>query len=209
MIRMKDLLPICLFLVFLSCSGTKEDKNTETTDNITEDDVYTMTFDSLTGSELEKLFTIDVRHKFNEKYSGQYSYKINKTGDKVLQDEFFFSFSDSSNYKDSATDEPVDNIVRISKMKYSGQFDNGKKVGQFTEDLLFDDGVDLYSKWTIKIDFENDQCKSGTFIGAIGTAMPPETTYKFENLKTCSFDNVTSLVQKEWSKEFERRKNSR
>lgn len=199
---------MCLSLVFLGCSGAKEKKNEVATGNITEDDVYTMRFDSLTGPELEKLFTIAVKHKFNEKYSGQYSYKINKTGDKILQDEFFFSFSDSSGYKDASTDEPVDNAVSISKMKYSGQFNNGKKVGQFTEQLLFDDGVDLYSKWTIKIDFENDQCKTATFFGVIGTAMP-ETTYKFDNLKTCTFDNVTELAQKEWSKEFERRKNSR
>ena len=205
---MKDFLTICLLLVFVSCSVTKEEKNNEVTDNITEDDVYTVTFDSLAASELEKLFTIDVRHKFNEKYSGQYSYKFSKTGDKILHDEFFFSFSDSSIVKMPPVDDESDEIVEISKIKYSGQFNNGKKVGQFTEQFLFNDGVDLYSKWTIQIDFENDKCKSGTFIGAIGTVMPPETTYKFDNLKICSFDNVSSLAEKEWSKEFEK-KNSR
>ena len=99
-------------------------------------------------------------------------------------------------------------MVRISKIKYSGQFSEGKKVGQFIEDLLFNDGVDLYSKWTIKIDFDNDQCKTATFFGVIGTSMP-ETTYKFDDLKTCRFDNVTDLAQKKWLKEFEKRKNSR
>ena len=203
---MKTFFPICLFL-FLSCAGAKEDKNEVETANITDDDVYTAKFDSLSGAELEKLFAIDIKHKFNEKYSGRYSYKFNKTGDKILHDEFLLFHLDSGNLINSASKEVISDMISILKVKYSGQFRDGKKIGKFTEDFLSDDGVDLYSKWTISIDFNDDKCESATFNGVIGTAMP-KTTYNFKSLKLCSFDNVMKLAEKEWAKEFEKRKNS-
>ncbi len=199
---MKILVPAAAIVILLSCTARKERQSYSVADT-----TYIQTFDSLPGSELKRLLSIDIKHKFNEKYSGKYSYKL-ISGDSILHGDFFLLFSDSSSYTDASTNEIADDMARVSKMKYSGQFRNGKKYGPFIEDLLFDDGIDLYSKWIIQISFEDDQCKSGSFSGLIGHVMP-DTTFQFERLKQCSFDHVTDLAQEEWSKEWERRNKSR
>jgi hypothetical protein len=167
------------------------------------------TVEALSGIELEKLLHIDIRKEFGEKYSGEYQFYSQSDTVKVLHGQFTVSYSESGFYSDPITNEDRDDMFWISKIKYSGQFKDGKKHGQFIEELLFDDGVDIYGEWTVIIEFENDICKSATYKGANGYVMPKTTTYTFTSIDSCSFDRVVDLAWDKWTKEYDEKKNAR
>jgi len=52
--------------------------------------------------------------------------------------------------------------------------------------LLFDDGIDLFSKWIVSLNYKDDNCKSGIFTGIFGYVME-ETTYTFSELTIVHF----------------------
>lgn len=168
--------------------------------------------DTLSGTELEKLIHIDV-DKTDKKYIGQYDYFQKNENKKILSGEFKFTHYDSSGSKvPLLSNDGVPNGdslqldgPQVLKDSYTGQFIDDMKEGKFIKKYLFDDGVDWYENYEITIVFEKDQCTVAIFKGAIGTAMP-QSTYKFENLETCSFKYVKDLAWKEWSKEFAKKK---
>jgi hypothetical protein len=155
--------------------------------------------DSISGQELEKLIHIPIRNKFNEKYNGYYHLTTTKVGDEILDGEFQFIHFDSIAMYDNS-------MIRISKIEYSGTFINGKKNGKFTERFLIDDGVDLYSKWIVSLEYENDNCKSALFKGIFGYIMK-ETIYKFNQLDNCTFQSVVDKASELWKDEYEKSNN--
>lgn len=162
--------------------------------------------DSISAQELEKLIKVPVRNKFDEKYSGFYSYATDEQGQTVLNGDFKFIHFDSSAFYDPITKEYDTTWISVSKIEYLGTFENGVKNAIFKEKLLFDDGVDLYSKWTVILDFKDDKCSKGTFTGILGHIMP-ESTYEFEILDTCTFQSVVDKASDRWTEEYEKRKN--
>lgn len=157
---------------------------------------------------MEKLLQIPIKKKFGEKYSGQYSYQLNANGGKILDGDFYFSCSDSGYYFTDAFTKKVDSsMFQISKIKYTGRFLNNKKSGQFSEEFLTDDGVDIYSNWHVTIKYDKDECDSATFFGVIGSEMP-ESKYTFQHLDTCTFDRVVNLAWTEWEKIWKQRNDS-
>ena len=194
-----------IFLIGLlwSCANHTAPDETQTKKSQgSKDTVLTEKVDSLPAGKLEKLLGIQARQKL--KYSGRYSYKMTSTGDKKLHGPFYFAYSDSSATSNKATNEY--DRISVLKVRYSGQFENGKKEGHFTEQLLHNDGVDLFSKWTVTINFKDNQCTSGTFTGTIGHIMP-ETTLRYDILDTCTFNFVVDQAWAEWKKEWERQNN--
>ena len=163
--------------------------------------------DSISAQEFEELINIPIRKKFDEKYSGYFSYTNNEQGQKVLNGDFEFIHFESSAFYNPTTKEYDTTWVSTSKIEYHGTFENGVKNGTFKEKLLFDDGVDLYSKWTVSLDFKDGKCSKGTFTGMLGHIMP-ESTYKFERLDICTFQSVVDKASKRWKEEYEKRKTS-
>jgi hypothetical protein len=160
--------------------------------------------DSISAEELENIISIPIRSKFNEKYSGYYSFENDSQGEKVLSGYFEFFYSDSSMFYDPTTKEYDSTWISISKIKYCGTFIDGTKNGTFKEELLFDDGVDIYSKWTVSLKFENDSCTKGTFTGALGHIMPI-STYIFEKVDSYTFQSVVDKANEQWIKEFNKK----
>ena len=163
-------------------------------------------FDSISAQELEELIKVPVRNKFKENYSGYYSFMIDEKGQKFLNGDFKFIHFDSSAFYDSMTKEYDTTWISVSKIEYQGTFENGVKNGTFKEKLLFDDGVDLYSKWRVSLEFKNNKCSQGTFTGILGHIMP-ESTYEFEILETCTFQSVVDKASDRWTEEYKKRKN--
>lgn len=196
---------ISTLILIIGCSTTTEKTQTE---NAIEAQVeYSIErLDSIPGQELEELIQVPIRNKFEEKYSGHYSFTTNDKGQKVLNGDFEFIHFDSSAFYDPMTKEYDTTWISVSKIEYQGTFENGVKNGTFNEKLLFDDGVDLYSKWTVSLDFKEDKCSQGTFTGILGHIMP-ESTYKFEILDTCTFQSVVDKASDRWTEEYEKRKN--
>lgn len=91
-------------------------------------------------------------------------------------------------------------MVHVTKIQYSGSFNNGKKDRIFTEKVLFDEGIDRYSEWTVSLDYNDDKCSTGTFTGIFGFIMD-ETTYKFDQLDTCTFQFVVDKASELWEEE--------
>jgi hypothetical protein len=213
---MNKLLYIIVTVLIVGCGTDSNNSQKELTNNSPETAIHSIPYtelkkkivDSITGAKLEELLQIPVRKNLQEVYSGSYSYSIGVDGKDILDGKFEFSYRDSSTYKDDMSDQPMDDIVSISKVHYSGEFRNGKKIGTFIEKLLTDDGVDIYSHWTASIDFNNDSCTSGSFTGVIGHVMP-EKVYRFKKIKGCSFDNLVEMAWAEWGKEYEKQKNNR
>lgn len=162
--------------------------------------------DSISAQDLEELINVPVRMKFDEKYNGHYSFTINEQGQKVLNGDFEFVHFYSSAFYDPITKEYDTTWISVSKIQYHGTFENGVKNGTFTEKLLFDDGVDLYSKWTVFLEFKDDKCSKGTFTGILGHIMP-ESTYEFEKIDICTFQYVVDKASDRWTEEYEKRKN--
>ncbi|MBQ4915473.1 hypothetical protein J8L85_13545 [Maribacter sp. MMG018] len=151
------------------------------------------------------MIKVPIRNKFGEKYSGHYTFETNEQGQKVLNGDFKFIHLDSSSFYDPMTKEYDTTWVSVSKIEYQGKFKNGVKDGIFKEKLLFDDGIDLYSKWTVSIDFKEGNCSKGTFTGILGHIMP-ESTYEFEKLDSCTFQSVVNSASERWEEEYEKRK---
>lgn len=167
-----------------------------------------MRIDSVAGKDLEELIGVPTRHKLKERYAGQYSYKLDSLKRPFLHGHFIFSYADSGAWFDDATQEYDSSMMYILKVTYRGNFENGSKRGLFEEQVLHDDGIDIFYKWIVTIDFNNNTCQSGTFRGAIGHIMP-ETTFQLSRLDSCTFSFVTDYAWDEWGKEFERQKNAR
>ncbi|MBX3164474.1 MAG: hypothetical protein KF900_08335 [Bacteroidetes bacterium] len=162
--------------------------------------IKTTTFDTITGEVVEKLLGFEVKKKFGEKYSGYYQYYTNSNSVNILHGQFYFSYADSGYY--TIAQEIDSSMFWITKISYSGEYRENKKQGKFTEKLLDDDGIDLYSDWEITLNFENNNCKGANFVGAIGNSMPI-TTYNFPNINTCSFSRVLFLSEEKWGKDWE------
>ena len=196
---------ILTLILIIGCSTKTEKEQTEiVTDTVVKNSIERL--DSISAQELEKLIKVPVRNKFDEKYSGYYSSTTNEKGQKVLNGDFEFVHFDSSAFYDPISKEYDTSWISVSKIKYQGTFEIGVKNGAFEEKLLFDDGVDLYSKWTVSLDFKDDKCSKGTFTGILGHIMP-ESTYYFEILDTCTFQSVVDKASDRWTEEYEKRKN--
>lgn len=103
--------------------------------------------------------------------------------------------------------EKASKLSEFHKHHYSTWFEVYIECGGiFTEKLLFDDGIDLYSKWNASIDFKDDKCSKGTFTGILGHIMP-ESTYNFIELDSCTFQHLVDKASKRWNEEYEKRKN--
>ncbi len=163
---------------------------------------------TISGLDLGKLLKTDIKKKFNESYSGQYEYYV-EDKQRVLHGKFYFYHADSSGSYQAQNPDSDELPVRLIKINYAGHFRENKKEGKFVEELFFDDSIDLYSKWTITIDYKEDQCTSALFEGAIGHVMPADTKYSFQNLDTCSFDRVMTLAEKNWAQEYEKQNTGR
>jgi len=195
---------LTLILIF-GCSTKTEKTQTEIETKLqVENSIERL--DSISAQELEKLIKIPIRNKFDEEYSGFYSFTTDEQGQKVLNGNFEFVHYDSSAYYDPITKEYDTTWISVSKIRYYGTFEIGIKNGIFKEKLFFDDGVDLYSKWTVSLDFKDDKCSEGKFTGILGYIMP-ESTYKFEKLDSCTFQSVVDKASERWKEEYEKRKN--
>ncbi|WP_019039708.1 hypothetical protein [Psychroflexus tropicus] len=196
---------ILTLILIIGCSTKTEKNQTEIeTETVVENSIERL--DSISAQELEKLIKVPVRNKFDEMYNGHYSFTTDEQGQKVLNGDFEFIHFDSSAFYDPLTKEYDTTWISISKIEYQGTFANGVKNGTFKEKLLFDDGIDLYSKWTVSLDFKDDKCSKGTFTGILGHIMP-ESTYEFEKLDTCTFQSVVDKASERWKEEYEKRKN--
>jgi hypothetical protein len=179
---------ILTLILTIGCSTKTEENQTEiVTETMVKNSIERL--DSISAQELEELIKVPVRNKFDEKYSGHYSFATDEQGQKVLNGDFGFVHFDSSAFYDPTTKEYDTTWISVSKIEYQGKFKNGVKNGTFKEKLLFDDGVDLYSKWTVSLDFKDDKCSNGKFTGILGHIMP-ESTYEFEKLDSCTFQSV-------------------
>jgi len=205
-LKMKQTIFFILTLILtIGCSTKTEENQTENvTETVVENSIERL--DSISAQELEKLIGVPVRNKFDENYSGHYSFTTDEQDQKVLNGDFEFIHFDSSAFQDPITKEYDTTWISVSKIRYQGTFANGVKNGSFKEILLFDDGVDLYSKWTVSLDFKDDKCSKGTFTGILGHIMP-ESTYEFEKLDTCTFQSVVDKASDRWTEEYEERKN--
>ena len=203
---MKQNIFFILTLILIVGCYTKPKKNQTEIVTLTQVENLIERLDSISAQELEELIKVPIQNKFNEKYSGQYSYSTNKQGQKVLNGDFKFIHFDSSAFYNPITKEYDSTWVSVSRIEYRGTFEDGIKNGAFKEKLIFDDGVDLYSKWTVSLDFKDDKCLKGTFTGILGHIMP-ESTYEFESLDSCTFQSVVDKASIRWSEEYEKRKN--
>lgn len=156
--------------------------------------------DSISGQELEMLIKVPIRKKFNEKYFGYYSFTTNEKGQKNFNGDFEFTLFNNSLFNESRVKIHDTTSILKTNIKYYGTFINGEKNGTFKEILHLDDGVDLYSKWTVSIDFKKDSCSKGIFKGNLGHIMP-ESTYKFEKINTCTFQFVVDKALERWKEE--------
>jgi len=200
--------PIFFIWTLILTNGCTTKTEKTQTENVIEAKVeYSIErLDSIPGQELEELIKVPIRNKFEEKYRGHYSFAIDEQGQKVLYGDFEFIHFDSSAFYDPMTKEYDTTWISVSRIEYRGEFKNGVKDGIFSEKLLFDDGVDLYSKWTVSIDFKGENCSKGTFTGILGHIMP-ESTYEFEKLDSCTFQYVVDRASERWKEEYEKRKN--
>lgn len=203
---MKQITFFILTLILINCCSTKTEKTQTKILNELQVKNSILLLDSISAQELEELIKVPIRNKFDEKYRGYYSYTTDQEGQKVLNGNFEFIHFDSSAFYDPMTKEYDTTWTSVSKIEYQGIFENGVKNGSFKEKLLFDDGVDLYSKWTVTIDFKEDNCSKGTFTGILGHIMP-ESTYEFEKLVSCTFQSVVNRASERWKEEYEIRKN--
>ena len=160
--------------------------------------------DSIPGSDLERIVNLPVRQKLNEEYSGYYSVSSDSPND--LHGPFELLQFDSGAVYDPLFKTYDSAWIYVLKVFYSGNFSEGAKNGLFIESVHHDDGVDIYSKWSVSITFEDGKCKSGSFKGAIGNRMP-ETTHVFDKLDTCTFDHVVDKAWDIWSQEWKKREN--
>ena len=203
---MKQTIFFILTLILIVGCSTKPEKNQTEIVTLTQVENLIERLDSISAQELEELIKVPIRNKFDEKYSGQYSYSTNEQGQKVLNGDFKFIHFDSSAFYDPITKEYDSTWVSISKIEYYGTFEDGIKKGTFKEKLIFDDGVDLYSKWTVSLDFKDDKCSKGIFTGVLGHVMP-ESTYEFDKLDSCTFQSAVDKASEQWKEEYEKRKN--
>lgn len=192
---------ITLF-IFLSCNSHQEKSNNSSNLNI-----LISKIDSISAENLEKLVQIPIRNKFGETYNGYYSLIKTEKGENILHGKFEFIHFDSSAFYNEYLKEYDYSMISVSKIIYSGSFKNGKKDGEFTESLLFDDGVDFYSNWNASINFKDDNCTKGTFTGILGHIMK-KSTYTVGKMDTCTFQFIVDSASKQWEEEWKKSQNN-
>jgi hypothetical protein len=196
---MKQLIFLISTLVFFFSCAPKAEKSSVKNETLSIVKNHKIQVDSIFGQELEKLIHIPIRNKFNEKYNGYYQITTNQVGDTILDGKFQFIHFDSIAIYDQS-------ITRISKIEYGGTYTDGKKNGEFTENFLIDDGIDLYSKWIVSLDYKDNNCSTGIFKGIFGYIMK-ETTYQFNQLDNCTFQSVVEKASQLWKEEYEKSNN--
>lgn len=122
----------------------------------------------LSAKELQKLINIKGIRKENEPYKGKYEYYTTKNGKEVLNG--LFSFTGIPSAKEYEEE--------YSEVKYTGEFINGDKTGDFKEVLSFYEGDQ-----ELTISFVENQCKK-TILKGDSEGM--DYAYNYEN-KYCNF----------------------
>jgi hypothetical protein len=195
-----------IFTSIIACANPSETKQSISEENQM-NEVYIENIDSISGQGLEKILKIPIRSNFNQTYIGFYSYKLDSTKNKILSNDFEFTHTDTNNkdYNSSTGNSIEDMPSTKSIIKYTGSFENGLKTGVFTEELLWDDGVDFYAKWIVKLEYKMGVCVKETFSGVNGFVMP-ETTYEFSPNDTSTFQSVVDKAWDKWSNEYKIKK---
>ena len=90
----------------------------------------------------------------------------------------------------------------------AGNYKDGKKDGRWKYRYVYNDGVDLYEKLKIEIDYKNNKCIRSSFEGTIGYTMP-KTRHEFENQQYCTPEAIRNRAWEIWSVEFEKTNKSK
>ena len=126
---MKQTIFFKLILILIIGCPTNTEKNQTEIATETQGKNFIERLDSISAQELEELIKMPIRNKFNEKYSGYYSYITNEQGQNVLNGNFEFVHFGSSALYDPITKEYDTAWGSVSEIEYYGTFEKGVKNG--------------------------------------------------------------------------------
>ena len=143
--------------------------------------------ENISADSLEKIIGIPIFSPPSYSFNGYYW-----TDNSTMTNDFYFAVSDSGYCTYSEA-------VYTMNFIYSGSFNNNKKDNQWYILHHYNDGIDIYYKYKIKINFSDGKCIGSTYNGHSGYIMPFKT-YSFDY---CDPDSIITNVNRLWQKEWE------